>query len=276
GESRILRVKVVSGIDLAKKDIFGARATSTLSSRNPHSYQPEMTPFPGILEFSDSISIKTPPYILPRSYSAQMTFKKLFATVCARGHAVLCMRKPEGSFVEYEGTWASKGHQLFERQQVLLSLKFSTVWLAPTLNSIALECSGALSSLILTELQTTGLVVLGSITKQAEQAMRSKSPLYGCCISACLWVLAQLEFLSGLPSVIDCGYRRGKQTNYLHRDQPCSSLSLLKEVFLPGICDPYVKLSLYVADENRELALVQTKTIKKTLNPKWNEEFYFR
>jgi hypothetical protein len=40
--------------------------------------------------------------------------------------------------------------------------------------------------------------------------------------------------------------------------------------------DPYVKLSLYVADENRELALVQTKTIKKTLNPKRNEEFYFR
>uniref|UniRef100_A0A671QUT0 E3 ubiquitin-protein ligase n=1 Tax=Sinocyclocheilus anshuiensis TaxID=1608454 RepID=A0A671QUT0_9TELE len=43
-----------------------------------------------------------------------------------------------------------------------------------------------------------------------------------------------------------------------------------------GIFDPYVKLSLYVTDENRELALVQTKTIKKTLNPKWNEEFYFR
>ncbi|ETE68271.1 hypothetical protein L345_05935, partial [Ophiophagus hannah] len=42
------------------------------------------------------------------------------------------------------------------------------------------------------------------------------------------------------------------------------------------LSDPYVKLSLYVADENRELALVQTKTIKKTLNPKWNEEFYFR
>ncbi|XP_051955658.1 E3 ubiquitin-protein ligase NEDD4-like isoform X9 [Xyrauchen texanus] len=43
-----------------------------------------------------------------------------------------------------------------------------------------------------------------------------------------------------------------------------------------GASDPYVKLSLYVADENHELALVQTKTIKKTLNPKWNEEFYFR
>ncbi|XP_035246196.1 E3 ubiquitin-protein ligase NEDD4-like isoform X10 [Anguilla anguilla] len=43
-----------------------------------------------------------------------------------------------------------------------------------------------------------------------------------------------------------------------------------------GASDPYVKLSLYVADENRELGLAQTKTIKKTLNPKWNEEFYFR
>uniref|UniRef100_A0A8C6Y9F4 E3 ubiquitin-protein ligase n=1 Tax=Naja naja TaxID=35670 RepID=A0A8C6Y9F4_NAJNA len=34
-----------------------------------------------------------------------------------------------------------------------------------------------------------------------------------------------------------------------------------KDIF--GASDPYVKLSLYVADENRELALVQTKTIKK-------------
>ena len=37
-------------------------------------------------------------------------------------------------------------------------------------------------------------------------------------------------------------------------------------LFIPLFCfysDPYVKLSLYVADENKELALVQTKTIKK-------------
>ncbi|XP_078281466.1 E3 ubiquitin-protein ligase NEDD4-like isoform X4 [Rhinoraja longicauda] len=47
-----------------------------------------------------------------------------------------------------------------------------------------------------------------------------------------------------------------------------------KDIF--GASDPYVKLSLYVADENRELALIQTKTIKKSLNPKWNEEFLFR
>lgn len=44
---------------------------------------------------------------------------------------------------------------LFERQQALLSLKFSTGWLAPTLNSTALECPRT-SSLILTKLQTTG------------------------------------------------------------------------------------------------------------------------
>ncbi|CAI5667136.1 unnamed protein product [Oreochromis niloticus] len=54
-----------------------------------------------------------------------------------------------------------------------------------------------------------------------------------------------------------------------------AGIDLAKKDIL-GASDPYVKLSLYVADETRELALVQTKTIKKTLNPKWNEEFYFR
>ncbi len=39
--------------------------------------------------------------------------------------------------------------------------------------------------------------------------------------------------------------------------------STLCFVSLFSISDPYVKLSLYVADENRELGLVQTKTIKK-------------
>lgn len=47
------------------------------------------------------------------------------------------------------------------------------------------------------------------------------------------------------------------------------------DLFLCFVCfcsDPYVKLSLYVADENRELALVQTKTIKK-VSPKVNNGF---
>uniref|UniRef100_A0A667WKV7 E3 ubiquitin-protein ligase n=1 Tax=Myripristis murdjan TaxID=586833 RepID=A0A667WKV7_9TELE len=39
--------------------------------------------------------------------------------------------------------------------------------------------------------------------------------------------------------------------------------------------DPYTRLSLY-DPINGELTSLQTKTIKKTLDPKWNEEFYFR
>lgn len=47
-------------------------------SRNPHSYQPKTTPFPGILEFSNSIPIKMLWCILPPSHSSQTTFKNLF------------------------------------------------------------------------------------------------------------------------------------------------------------------------------------------------------
>ncbi|KAM4596453.1 E3 ubiquitin-protein ligase NEDD4-like isoform 1-T1 [Fundulus diaphanus] len=39
--------------------------------------------------------------------------------------------------------------------------------------------------------------------------------------------------------------------------------------------DPYTRLSLY-DPINGEITSLQTKTIKKTLDPKWNEEFYFR
>ena len=45
-----------------------------------------------------------------------------------------------------------------------------------------------------------GLVVLGSIRKQAEQAMRSK-PISS--ISSCFQVTGLLEFLSRLPPVMD-------------------------------------------------------------------------
>uniref|UniRef100_A0A8K9UXB1 E3 ubiquitin-protein ligase n=1 Tax=Oncorhynchus mykiss TaxID=8022 RepID=A0A8K9UXB1_ONCMY len=39
--------------------------------------------------------------------------------------------------------------------------------------------------------------------------------------------------------------------------------------------DPYTRVSLY-DPVNGELTSLQTKTIKKTLDPKWNEEFFFR
>uniref|UniRef100_A0A669AW06 E3 ubiquitin-protein ligase n=1 Tax=Oreochromis niloticus TaxID=8128 RepID=A0A669AW06_ORENI len=42
-----------------------------------------------------------------------------------------------------------------------------------------------------------------------------------------------------------------------------------------GASDPYTRLSLY-DPVTGEIASLQTKTIKKTLDPKWNEEFFFR
>ncbi|XP_058485476.1 E3 ubiquitin-protein ligase NEDD4-like isoform X2 [Solea solea] len=42
-----------------------------------------------------------------------------------------------------------------------------------------------------------------------------------------------------------------------------------------GASDPYTRLSLY-DPVNGEITSLQTKTIKKTLDPKWNEEFFFR
>jgi hypothetical protein len=52
-----------------------------------------------------------------------------------------------------------------------------------------------------------GLVVLGSIRKQAEQAMESKpvsSTLHGLCISSCLQVAALLEFPPSLVLMMNC------------------------------------------------------------------------
>ncbi|KAM6394717.1 E3 ubiquitin-protein ligase NEDD4-like isoform 4-T4 [Rhynochetos jubatus] len=71
------------------------------------------------------------------------------------------------------------------------------------------------------------------------------------------------------------GLSEDEEVSRILRVKVVSGIDLAKKDIF-GASDPYVKLSLYVADENRELALVQTKTIKKTLNPKWNEEFYFR
>uniref|UniRef100_A0AAQ4RMS3 HECT-type E3 ubiquitin transferase n=1 Tax=Gasterosteus aculeatus aculeatus TaxID=481459 RepID=A0AAQ4RMS3_GASAC len=42
-----------------------------------------------------------------------------------------------------------------------------------------------------------------------------------------------------------------------------------------GASDPYTRLSLY-DPINGEITSLQTKTIKKSLDPKWNEEFFFK
>ncbi|XP_072321737.1 E3 ubiquitin-protein ligase NEDD4-like isoform X2 [Eucyclogobius newberryi] len=53
-----------------------------------------------------------------------------------------------------------------------------------------------------------------------------------------------------------------------------AGLGLAKKDIL-GASDPYTRLSLY-DPVNGELTSLQTKTIKKSLDPKWNEEFFFR
>nr|XP_020462773.1 E3 ubiquitin-protein ligase NEDD4 isoform X2 [Monopterus albus] len=53
-----------------------------------------------------------------------------------------------------------------------------------------------------------------------------------------------------------------------------AGIGLAKKDIL-GASDPYTRLSLY-DPSNGEITSLQTKTIKKTLDPKWNEEFFFR
>uniref|UniRef100_A0A8C9VAX5 E3 ubiquitin-protein ligase n=1 Tax=Scleropages formosus TaxID=113540 RepID=A0A8C9VAX5_SCLFO len=53
-----------------------------------------------------------------------------------------------------------------------------------------------------------------------------------------------------------------------------AGIGLAKKDIL-GASDPYTRVSLY-DPVSGELTSVQTKTIKKTLDPKWNEEFFFR
>ncbi|KAL2088843.1 hypothetical protein ACEWY4_015742 [Coilia grayii] len=71
---------------------------------------------------------------------------------------------------------------------------------------------------------------------------------------------------------------RGLQTDEdearILRVKVVAGIGLAKKDIL-GASDPYTRISLY-DPVNGELTSVQTKTIKKTLDPKWNEEFFFR
>ncbi|XP_077050757.1 E3 ubiquitin-protein ligase NEDD4-like isoform X2 [Siphateles boraxobius] len=71
---------------------------------------------------------------------------------------------------------------------------------------------------------------------------------------------------------------RGLQTDEdesrILRVKLIAGIGLAKKDIL-GASDPYTKISLY-DPVNGEITSLQTKTIKKTLDPKWNEEFFFR
>lgn len=70
---------------------------------------------------------------------------------------------------------------------------------------------------------------------------------------------------------------------FLQREEATSRLRLRilaghnlarKDIF--GASDPYVRIELNNINDNETVDAVLTKTKKKTLNPKWGEEFIFR
>uniref|UniRef100_A0A3P9MUN1 E3 ubiquitin-protein ligase n=1 Tax=Poecilia reticulata TaxID=8081 RepID=A0A3P9MUN1_POERE len=70
------------------------------------------------------------------------------------------------------------------------------------------------------------------------------------------------------------GLQADEEASRILKVKVIAGIGLAKKDIL-GASDPYTRLSLY-DPVNGEITSLQTKTIKKTLDPKWNEEFYFR
>jgi Ca2+-dependent lipid-binding protein len=55
------------------------------------------------------------------------------------------------------------------------------------------------------------------------------------------------------------------------------AIDLQRRDFLGGSGDPYVKISLQTRENrNSTVDVVRTRTVPKTLNPLWNQDFIFR
>lgn len=93
--------------------------------------------------------------------------------------------------------------------------------------------------------------------------------VYSCHIGTRMYALCQQYHIWNITGCKDLGtdlYLWICMSRYKMRTVQGSRSLFSPNLFKSLFCfysDPYVKLSLYVADENRELALVQTKTIKK-------------
>ncbi|XP_078105473.1 E3 ubiquitin-protein ligase NEDD4-like isoform X4 [Sander vitreus] len=70
------------------------------------------------------------------------------------------------------------------------------------------------------------------------------------------------------------GLQTDEEENRVLKVKVVAGIGLAKKDIL-GASDPYTRLSLY-DPINGEITSLQTKTKKKTLDPKWNEEFFFR
>ncbi|XP_039981136.1 E3 ubiquitin-protein ligase NEDD4a [Xiphias gladius] len=69
------------------------------------------------------------------------------------------------------------------------------------------------------------------------------------------------------------GLQADEDESRLLKVKVIAGIGLAKKDIL-GASDPYTRLSLY-DPVSGEITSLQTKTIKKTLDPKWNEEFFF-
>ncbi|TTD92244.1 E3 ubiquitin-protein ligase NEDD4 [Bagarius yarrelli] len=79
--------------------------------------------------------------------------------------------------------------------------------------------------------------------------------------------------MAGLGAEIR-GLHVAEDESRILRVKVVAGIGLAKKDIL-GASDPYTRLSLY-DPATGELVSLQTKTIKKTLDPKWNEEFFFK
>ncbi|XP_051511958.1 E3 ubiquitin-protein ligase NEDD4-like isoform X2 [Myxocyprinus asiaticus] len=81
-----------------------------------------------------------------------------------------------------------------------------------------------------------------------------------------------MNMAAQLPEVR--GLEADEDESRILRVKVIAGIGLAKKDIL-GASDPYTRISLY-DPVNGEITSLQTKTIKKTLDPKWNEEFFFR
>ncbi|KAF4071865.1 hypothetical protein AMELA_G00267800 [Ameiurus melas] len=97
--------------------------------------------------------------------------------------------------------------------------------------------------------------------------------LCGCCGSQCSPGPGMNSNMAGLVAEIR-GLHVAEEESRVLRVKVVAGIGLAKKDIL-GASDPYTRLSLY-DPVNGEMVSLQTKTIKKTLDPKWNEEFFFK
>jgi Ca2+-dependent lipid-binding protein len=73
------------------------------------------------------------------------------------------------------------------------------------------------------------------------------------------------------------GVDASERNTRLLRVKVLRAVELQRRDFLGGSGDPYVKISLQTKENrNSTVDVARTRTVPKTLNPYWNQDFVFR